>query len=115
MALDEAEKYEVRLIDGWRERFAIMKEGVAAGCDDPTQARHGSRLYEWIATEAAGRSELWVRIDFKSAYMTRGSFHMLADQLRVGWHPDYEARLAPPLTAPTPTAKPARKRRGAKS
>lgn len=115
LALDEAEKYELRLIDGWRERFAIMKEGVPAGCDDPTQARHGSRLYEWIATEAAGRSELWIRIDFKSAYMTRGSYHLLADQLRVGWHPDYEARLAPPPTAPTPTAKPARKRRRAKS
>lgn len=114
MALDEAEKYELRLIDGWRERFAIMKEGVPAGCDDPTQALHGSRLYEWIATEAPGRTDLWVRVDFKSAYMTRGSYHMLADQLRVGWHPDFEARLAPPPVS-TPTAKPAKRRKRAKS
>jgi hypothetical protein len=25
--------------------------------------------------------------------MTRGSFHMLADELRVGWHPEFLARL----------------------
>ena len=26
--------------------------------------------------------------------MVRGSYHMLADKLRVGWHPQYRARLA---------------------
>jgi hypothetical protein len=25
--------------------------------------------------------------------MTRGSLHLLADDRRVGWHPDFEARL----------------------
>jgi hypothetical protein len=25
--------------------------------------------------------------------MTRGSFHILADELRVGWHPEFMDRL----------------------
>jgi hypothetical protein len=99
MALDEAEKYELRLIDGWKERFAIMREQVLQGCDEPTLARHGSDLYDWMSTEAAARSDLWVRADFKSGYMTRGSYHMLAELLRIGWHPEYETRLAPPPAA----------------
>lgn len=104
MALDEAEKYELRLIDGWKERFAIMRERVLQGSDEPTLARHGSDLYDWMSTEAAARSDLWVRADFKSGYMTRGSYHMLAELIRLGWHPEYETRLAPPPTATTGSA-----------
>jgi hypothetical protein len=95
IALDEASHYERRLIEGWRERFAIMKEGVPAGGDETTLARNGQELYNWVATQAPSESALWVRPDFRETYMTRGSYHMLADQLRVGWHPEFDRRLKP--------------------
>ncbi len=95
IALDEVSQYERRLIEGWRERFAIMKEGVPAGGDESTLARNGQGLYNWVATQAPSDSALWVRPDFRETYMTRGSYHMLADQLRVGWHPEYDRRLKP--------------------
>ncbi len=113
MGLDEAERYELRLVDGWKERFAILEECVTQQCDEAVLAQHGGKLYEWISTEAAGHSELWVRSDFKCAYMTRGSYHMLADLLRVGWHPHYAVRLSPPPPPPPPPPKPARKKKGA--
>ncbi len=88
--LEEVSKYESRLVDGWRERFAIVREGVTGDCDDRTKARHGRSLYDWIVTEAPSRPALWVRPNFQSQYMTKGSYQMLSDQLRVGWHPEYE-------------------------
>jgi hypothetical protein len=106
---DEEVNYESRLMVGWKERFLIMAEGLLAGCDDPTLAKHGSKLYEWIVTEAPSKSQLWFRPDFQSEYMTKGSYHMLSDQLRVGWHPEYESRLAPP--PPTSKGKSPKKRR----
>jgi hypothetical protein len=104
---DEATSYEARLVEGWRERFAIMREGVPTTCDDPTLAQHGLKLYEWIVLEAPSKSNLWLRPEFQAAYMVKGSYHMLAELLRVGWHPQYEARLRP---APAPQTTTKRKR-----
>jgi len=103
VGFDEETNYEARLIAGWRERFAIMREGVAGNGDDTMLAQHGLRLYEWIVLEAPGKCQLWVRSDFQAEYMVKGSYHMLADQLRVGWHPEYEAHLKPPVPAGKPT------------
>ena len=113
---DEEINYESRLVAGWKERFLIMVEGVVEGCDDPALARHGSKLYDWFATDAPTVSQLRFRHDFHSEYLTKGSYHMLADKLRVGWHPHYELRFAPPPPpAPpaAPVAKPTRKRKEA--
>lgn len=111
LGFDEEVSYESRLVVGWKERFLIMAEGVPANGDDPTLAHHGSKLYEWVVTEAPSKNQLWFRPDFQSEYMTKGSYHMLADQLRVGWHPQYESRLVP--SPPPPTVKPTKRRKGA--
>lgn len=94
LGFEEVARYESRLVDGWRERFAIMKECVEDESDEPTKARHGRSLYDWIVTEAPSRPALWVRPNFSSEYLTRGSYHMLSDQLRVGWHPEYDTHLS---------------------
>jgi len=96
MDLDEATAYETRLVEGWKERFAIMREKVPPEGDGPTRARHGHRFYEWIVSEAPTKGSFWVRPDFQAEYMTKGSYHMLADLLRVGWHPDYHGLLSTP-------------------
>lgn len=94
IGMDDLTRYESRLIDGWKLKFLIMKDGIEDGCGDVRLARHGLNLYQWVETEAPCQSTLWVRPQFQSPYLTRGSFHMLADLLRVGWHPEYESRLS---------------------
>ena len=96
IGMDEQQNFESRLLDTWKLKFLIMKDAVEEGCDDLRLARHGLNLYQWVETEAPSQSALWVRPRFQSAYMTRGSFHMLADILRVGWHPEYDVRLVAP-------------------
>jgi hypothetical protein len=94
IGMDDLANLEDRLVDSWKLKFLIMKDEVDESSDDLRLARHGLNLYQWVETEAPSQSALWVRPQFQSAYMTRGSFHMLADILRIGWHPDYEARLS---------------------
>ncbi len=93
IGLDDLSNFESRLLDSWRLKFLIMKDAVEAGLNDFRLARHGLNLYEWVETEAPSQRALWVRPQFQSQYMTRGSLHMLADLLRVGWHPEFETRL----------------------
>lgn len=93
IGLDDLSNFESRLVDSWRLKFLIVKDAVEEGLNDLRLARHGLNLYQWVETEAPSQSALWVRPQFQSPYMTRGSFHMLADLLRVGWHPEYETRL----------------------
>lgn len=94
IGMDDLSNFESRLVDSWRLKFLIMKDAIEDGCDDPKLARHGLHLYTWIETDAPCQGALWVRPQFQSQYMTRGSFHILAERLRVGWHPEYENRLA---------------------
>ena len=98
LGLEETMAYETRLVDAWSERFEIMREGLQPGVDHPVKASHGHRFYEWIVSEAPARGSFWIRPDFQAEYMTKGSYHMLADVLRVGWHPDYVLLLARPKT-----------------
>jgi len=94
IGMDELTGFETRLVDSWRLRFAIMKDGCNEIADDGHLAQHGLNLYQWVETDAPSQSALWVRPQFQSAYMTRGSFHMLAEALRIGWHPHYETHFA---------------------
>lgn len=94
IGMDDLSKFESRLLDIWRVRFQIIKDGIEDGSADVQLARHGMNLFQWVETGAPSESALWVRPQFQSQYMTRGSFHILAELLRVGWHPEYKSRLA---------------------
>lgn len=94
VGMDELTGFETRLIDSWRVRFAIMRDGCTDTKDDHHLAQLGLNLYQWVETDAPSQSALWVRPHFQSAYMTRGSFHILAEAMKLGWHPHYEVQLA---------------------
>jgi len=93
--LGELAQFEGRLADEWRTRFLISLEGVEDATLDDERRGKGLSLYNWTQTDAPSHASLLIRTEFRSQYMTRGSYHMLADQLRVGWHPDYQAKLTP--------------------
>jgi hypothetical protein len=95
LGIDEEVRFETRLTSCWRERFDVMCEGVPEDADHETAAGHGANLYGWVSTEASAQQQLWFRRDFPADYMVKGSFHILADRLRVGWHPKYREMLNP--------------------
>ncbi|MCA0431871.1 MAG: hypothetical protein LCH46_01285 [Proteobacteria bacterium] len=85
----EVGSFEKRLIEEWEPRYSQMCDGLAEGCDSSVIRTSGQQLYGWVETEA--------RFPIRSQtvrFLTVGSYQILADELRVGWHRDYAALLS---------------------
>jgi hypothetical protein len=94
LGLEEAGCYEHRLIEEWRQKQSIALDGFSGTASDDEKALCGKGIYNWTQETAVGMAALFIRPQFQSGYMVRGSFHMLADLLRVGWHPEFSTRLS---------------------
>lgn len=80
----EVGRFEKTLIEEWQPRFAQMCDGLTTGCQDAALRDAGQKLYGWVETEA--RFPIRTAV---SRFLNVGSYHILADDLRVGWHRDY--------------------------
>ena len=80
----EVSRFDSTLIEEWQPRFAKMCDGLAEGCEEADVQAAGDELYGWV--EADARFPLRATV---SRFLNVGSFHILADSLRVGWHRDY--------------------------
>ena len=81
----EVGRFDRTLVEEWEPRFEQMCEGLGKGCDKEAVRQAGHQLYGWVETQA--RFPLRTTV---SRFMNVGSYHILADELRVGWHKDYE-------------------------
>ncbi|OHV69093.1 hypothetical protein LCM4577_23020 [Mesorhizobium sp. LCM 4577] len=89
---DEVSHFERNLIEEWQPRFEQMRDGLTAGCGEPELKQAGLGLYSWVENEA--------RFPFRTLtnrFLSVGSYHILADRLRVGWHRDYVTLFAKQL------------------
>jgi hypothetical protein len=82
----EMRRYEERLLDEWEHISAAAWEGL--GNEDEELLRVGREVYERIQF-----LDLWIRPSCQERFVGRGSYHMLANELKVGWHPDFVAQL----------------------
>ena len=83
----EAENYDRTLLDAWERRFLGQMADVDGDTGEPGKRALGRRVFRWsreYQKPFRNRDELW---------LSSGSFQMLADIRRVGWHPDFEERL----------------------
>lgn len=82
----EIAKYELTLIEEWQPRFQQMRDRIGdSDITDMARRQAGQEIYSWVETDA--------RFTFRTVsqrFLTVGSYHILANSLRVGWHPDYE-------------------------
>lgn len=82
----ELRRYEERLLDEWEHISARAWEDVGDEEDDRISA--GRQTYDQIQF-----LDLWIRPSCQERFVSRGSYHMLANELQVGWHPEFLARL----------------------
>jgi len=80
--------YDHRLVEEW----ALLREQI---CDElgeePAEAelaKAGRAILKW-----AEDAPIPIRSGVSVPWVCRGSFHMLAEDLKVGWHPDFRGRL----------------------
>lgn len=85
----DLEKYERKLIEEWELVFEGMKDEVGADAAEDAKQKAARDVLSW-----AERVPIPIRPSVTEPFVTRGSLHMLADDVRVGWHPDFRDRLA---------------------
>ncbi len=89
---DEVSRFERTLIEERQPRFEQMCDGLEDGCGEPELRKAGLGHYSWVENEA--------RFPFRTLtnrFLSVGSYHILADRLRVGWHRDYATVFAKQL------------------
>ncbi len=86
----EIDAYEHYLEGEWRTQFEIMREDLGELPSDEEMQQLGRRLFGWADT-AQSRP---IRPRFMDAGFSRGSYHILANDLRIGWHAEFERRIA---------------------
>jgi hypothetical protein len=81
---EEVGRFDKTLIEEWQPRFAQMCDCLGDACDEPPVREAGQKLYGWVETDARFPIRATV-----SRFLNVGTYHILADDLRVGWHRDY--------------------------
>jgi len=81
----ELDGFERSLIEAWEPRFEAECEEFAAGGDEASKVKAGRKVFAWAEREA----EFPFR-SIRQRFLTHGSFHILANRLAVGWHPDFK-------------------------
>lgn len=80
--------YDKRLVDDWEQKFDLLLDETDGLVDD-AKKEHGQKFYKRYQVEQP--PTIFIRDRFQENYLIRGSYHMLADKLKVGWHPDFKS------------------------
>jgi hypothetical protein len=94
--IGELSRYEKRLREEWRRCFDRETEAVPDTTPEGTLQETGRRIYNW-----AEASDIRIRDNVRDPYVCRGSFHMLAETTKIGWHPLFVERLQEVLESVT--------------
>ena len=82
----EVGQFDSTLIEEWQPRFARMCDTLDPASHESVLREAGQTLYGWVETDAR-----FPLRKVESRFLNVGSYHILADDLRVGWHRDYRS------------------------
>jgi hypothetical protein len=87
-------KYEKRLTEEWELVFDAMRDELGDDATDVAKETAARSVLAW-----AERTPVPIRSNVTEPFVSRGSYHMLSDEVRIGWHPEFRDRLALLLSA----------------
>jgi hypothetical protein len=87
--ISELEIYDEKLCYEWDRIFARMEEDLKDEVIAETIIKEGRGFYEEVM-----KLNFHIRSLCKEEFITRGSYHMLANQLRLGWHLNFKVLLS---------------------
>jgi len=85
----DLDKYEKRLVEEWELVFEGMRDELSDDAVDEIQERAARTVLQWAET-----ATIAIRPNVTEPFVSRGSLHMLADDARIGWHPEFRDTLA---------------------
>jgi len=89
--INEEEAYEKELFDRWNSLFAIL-EDKCDGVNDEEYLKTLSKSF-FMSFFVEKVPSIYIRKNFTSEYLIRGSYHILSDKKIIGWHPKFEDLL----------------------
>lgn len=90
----DLDKYDKRLQAEWELQYGQVCDELGPNVTDAAMAQAGRALLKW-----AEDAHISIRSGVNVPWVCRGSLHMLAEDMRVGWHPQFETRLKAVLNA----------------
>lgn len=87
-------KYEKRLAEEWELIFEAMRDDLGDAATNDAKEQAARSVLAW-----AERTTISIRSNVTEPFVSRGSLHMLADDVHIGWHPEFRDRLASLLSA----------------
>jgi hypothetical protein len=88
VGVGELERYEDRLVEEWQIYFERMSEDLGDSATEVEKKKAAKALYAWVET-----SHFPIRTRVNEPSITRGSYQILSDSLRVGWHIEFRERI----------------------
>ena len=88
--IDEYNRFDKLLYDYWNQIFALMKDDCQEMTEDELR-KAGKSFYEEYYIKRTPACK--IRNNFQPQYLTTGSCHMLADDKKIGWHPNFHELL----------------------
>ena len=82
--------YEKRLVDEWKLLFAAIEDQLGKEATEDEKKAAAQEVLSWVE---ASTTTARIKPDVSEPFITRGSLHILSNELRVGWHPEFRSRL----------------------
>jgi hypothetical protein len=89
LLIGELERYEERLIEEWDLHFEQMRDDLGDDAAEEAMRQAAQSLYKWVESG----SHRFIRPGVTEPAIARGTYQMLADDLRVGWHLEFLDRI----------------------
>lgn len=85
----ELDRYERSLLEEWEIHFEGMREDLGDAATDEEKEKAAKALYKWV--EQGNLAQ--IRSGVNEPFIPRGSYHILADEIKLGWHIEFAERL----------------------
>lgn len=87
---NELVKYERRLLDSWKEARNWMLDELQKldEIDEKSKIEEGKNVYKKLMDK-----DIRIREKCGEPFVMKGSYHILANELKIGWHVDFRERL----------------------
>jgi hypothetical protein len=82
-------RYEARLTEEWEAVFEAMRDELGTEATDTAKLAAARTVLTW-----AERASFPIRPGITGPFLCKGSIHMISDEGRIGWHPEFRGLLA---------------------
>lgn len=89
LLVGELDRYEERLVEEWDILFQQMRDELGEDATEDAKKATSQALYKWVETATHPQ----IRPGVTEPSISRGTYQLLSDSQRVGWHLEFKERL----------------------